>query len=486
VHPVSAHALPHLPLISARARARAALWLAYAGFLALVVVLSFHHEPWRDEADAWLVARDAGVSELFRSVRYAGTPALWYLLEAPLARLGAPYGAQAVLNVAIAAVFGALLLFRSPFPRAARVLLLFGYFFSYEYAVVRRSYALTVALFFLALVFHARRSRAAGAAAALLANTSMHGAILAAGLACASALRYRRERRRVDLASALAAAAGLTLAAWQVRPPADGQLPPTLVGHYEPGTLLRAVAGAFFPVSERWWLTALPAVALLAAAMFVVAGARVARVALAVWLLGLTYLIGLKYWGGIRHSGFFLVAVVGALWMALEEAPGEVRARVRPALAVLGIASLLALLRYGALRWRDEIRLDFSGAERIAAFVNAHDLGERRIAAHLAEMGEAVAPYLPARRLYYPAIRAWGTYMRWDAAEIRGTWITNLEAIRRVRADLPDAGDADRGALLLLSTPLPKPERLGYRLLFANPGILLSDERFFLYAPAGR
>jgi len=48
--------------------------------LALAGIL--HHEMWRDEFQAWLVARDAdSLVQLAGNVRYEGNPMLWHQLS---------------------------------------------------------------------------------------------------------------------------------------------------------------------------------------------------------------------------------------------------------------------------------------------------------------------------------------------------------------------------------------------------------------------
>jgi hypothetical protein len=51
----------------------------------------FYHEPWRDEAQAWLISRDLPILSIFRQMNYEGTPALWHIILVPFAKFGAPY-----------------------------------------------------------------------------------------------------------------------------------------------------------------------------------------------------------------------------------------------------------------------------------------------------------------------------------------------------------------------------------------------------------
>src|SRR5262245_42429684 len=50
-------------------------------FLVIAIFGLFHHEMWRDEHQAWLVARDAhSIPQVFQNMKYEGNPALWHLL----------------------------------------------------------------------------------------------------------------------------------------------------------------------------------------------------------------------------------------------------------------------------------------------------------------------------------------------------------------------------------------------------------------------
>src|SRR5450755_3413611 len=129
--------------------------------LAVVVLLIFvagtlytglHHEPWRDEADAWLAARDLPLSQMVPDwTAHAGTPVLWYLILKTIIYSGLPYLAETIINLLFAWAAAAVLVFAAPFTRLTKILFLGSYFFAYEYAVIARSYALAVLLIFLAV-----------------------------------------------------------------------------------------------------------------------------------------------------------------------------------------------------------------------------------------------------------------------------------------------------------------------------------------------
>lgn len=64
--------------------------LALAILALVTTVLAAHHEQWRDEADGWLVARDASPGEILHLAGYAGTPTLWYFIQVPFAKAAPP------------------------------------------------------------------------------------------------------------------------------------------------------------------------------------------------------------------------------------------------------------------------------------------------------------------------------------------------------------------------------------------------------------
>ena len=101
--------------------------LAFAFFIALIIVfnvlLALRHESWRDEAQAWLMAKNLSFTELFKELSYEGHPCLWFLVLMPFAKLGLPYmTVKLVSTVLIAAVLILIACF-APVSRAAKMLI---------------------------------------------------------------------------------------------------------------------------------------------------------------------------------------------------------------------------------------------------------------------------------------------------------------------------------------------------------------------------
>lgn len=61
------------------------IFLIYA-IVTFVITIIFH-EKWRDEAQAWLIARDLDFWGIIKQMTYEGHPPLWHFILAPFAKL---------------------------------------------------------------------------------------------------------------------------------------------------------------------------------------------------------------------------------------------------------------------------------------------------------------------------------------------------------------------------------------------------------------
>ena len=151
-------------------------------WVTLVAFILRHHEPWADESQAWLIARDLDLKSIwFYELRYEGTPGLWHtILWIAQHVFHAPYGAMGVIGAICAALGVAFILWKAPFPRPLRYLLVFSYVIVYQYAVVARSYNLLPLLVFAAAFFYRDREHPGRMTLALilLANVSLHGIVV--------------------------------------------------------------------------------------------------------------------------------------------------------------------------------------------------------------------------------------------------------------------------------------------------------------------
>ena len=162
--------------------------IALGLYTVLHFLVTMVHEPWFDEALAWMIARDSSIYELlFEVPHYEGHPALWHLVLMPFAKSGAPYELSlSIVSFIFAGGAVALLLFKSKLPRIIRLLMPFTYFFFYQFGVVARPYCMMMLAFFvMAVCFERRNEHPFGYTASMLflCATSAYGIVIAGGLA---------------------------------------------------------------------------------------------------------------------------------------------------------------------------------------------------------------------------------------------------------------------------------------------------------------
>lgn len=158
--------------------------LVFLLYIVGVSVISYFHEPWFDEAQAWQIARSASIKDiLFKIPHWEGHPQLWHLLLVPFAKLGAPYlFSLKFVNIVMCSAAVYLLIFKSPFPKLLKCTLPFTYFLFYQYGVLSRPYSLfMLAIFFMAVTYKKRNEKPLPFALsmALLCSSQMYGIIIA-------------------------------------------------------------------------------------------------------------------------------------------------------------------------------------------------------------------------------------------------------------------------------------------------------------------
>ena len=160
------------------------IYIAAAVYGVLIVLTLPRHEPWADEAQSWLLSRDASLVELWgRLLHYEGTPGLWQTILHALIRLGLPYSAYGFVSATLGLAAVILLLRYAPFPLFIRLLLPFTYYLCYQYSVIARSYALIAPILFgIAALYPyaAGRLTVMTSLLGLLAGISVNGFLLSA------------------------------------------------------------------------------------------------------------------------------------------------------------------------------------------------------------------------------------------------------------------------------------------------------------------
>ena len=105
--------------------------IVLAVYSVALVIMMFFHEPWYDEAQAWMIAKAASYGDMFFVIPHVEShPPLWHLLLSIPAKLGLPYEVSLkAVNFVFALGTVYLIEFKSPFTNITKTVLPFTYFF---------------------------------------------------------------------------------------------------------------------------------------------------------------------------------------------------------------------------------------------------------------------------------------------------------------------------------------------------------------------
>jgi hypothetical protein len=488
-----------------------------AAFLCVVAAGILHHEMWRDEWQAWMIARDSfSLGQLLAGLRFEGHPPTWHVLLFALSRFTRSPLAMQALHLGLAATTVYLLARFSPLPRLQTGLLAFGYFMAYEYAVIARPYALGVlALFAFCALFPVRGRYPLPVAATLLvlAATSAYGMMLSVAAAGALLIEAGGATTRGAGEWARRHVVGLAVMSWMTGLavvlallwPASGFT--GVLAPDEPFSLwtmahtASAIGRAYLPLPDlgtaSFWNThvlatdsraalaqALAVSAVLAAGAVLLFARKPA--VLVMFIAGTAALLVFRHFvfsGSMRHDGHLFILFVACLWLAalpLREwrlPPGLARwtessARWR---RVFVTAVLFVQVAAAAMLYAADVRGHFSAAPMAAVYLRENGLHELPLAALPAPAGSSVAGLLD-RPIYYPGIGEVGTYIRWDRYPRARDRQPTMDLLRPFIA----AGDTD--ALLLLATTFDDwDDDLDVEELARFPAGLEATEGFVLY-----
>lgn len=100
------------------------------------------HEPWSDEAQSFLLARDNSLKEIIYYSRFEGTSPLWFIIIKIFICLGGKYNTCYIIPILFTTIGLFIFEFKVKAPKEIKVLLPFTYYIFYQYTIIVRSYCL--------------------------------------------------------------------------------------------------------------------------------------------------------------------------------------------------------------------------------------------------------------------------------------------------------------------------------------------------------
>ena len=123
------------------------LYICLVIWVLITLLRVAYHQPWYDEAHAYMLAQNLTIPELIAEMKYEGHLLVWYLLIMPFAKLKLwyPYPMQ-ILNWFSAFIALLVMWKKAPFHPVTKTIITFSYPFIAEMPVIARCYSVGIML----------------------------------------------------------------------------------------------------------------------------------------------------------------------------------------------------------------------------------------------------------------------------------------------------------------------------------------------------
>jgi hypothetical protein len=464
----------------------------------LGVVALIHHEPWRDEAQAWLIARDLDLWGIFKQMSYEGHLPLWHMLLFPFAQTGSSYLFEFIIHLGLAIICVAVFLWQAPFSKLTKFLFVFSYYMAYEYSIIARNYNISILLLFLLAACHKRRFEHPlrySLLIFLLFNTNVHNISIAGSLTILFGWEFLKNaaKNKKVLLAIFIMGLGFIGAFVQLLPSPDHMYYGFI---FAPLALTSALKGAFFVDSLPQDVFAALGFVVFSLVLLSLAEKPAALFVALVSCLGSFCISMFKYTGSLRHHGLIFIFLFFSLWIsqyyqqpdkaALPDKLDKIMSTLSHSnLYVFMINSCLFIsCLFCAKAHILEYKYCFSGSKDLARFITENKLESHLIVAHTSARGSAVLPYLPGKKFWYADIREYGTYITWNKNYGNNRAINHEEVIARMKRAFQNRTNL----LLLLSRPLDISEAEDFMLIYKTDCYVFRQdaEQYYLYEKIDR
>ncbi|MEK6775302.1 MAG: hypothetical protein AABY87_00295 [bacterium] len=420
-----------------------------AGYFLLILIGILHHEMWRDEHQAWLVARDAhSISGLFQNLKYEGNPALWHLCLYVISSFTSKPVAMQIFHVIIAVSYVFLFCRYAPFSLSVKILFVLSYFVLYEYALISRGYGLGVLIAFLICVLFPKRNSNLlfiSLLLLLLANTTVYGLILSSGLAGIIFITIIKEKsyRNISIVKltlpAVIFMAGIILSLWQLYPKPGNSFPVSWSEGFDKNRFYLIswkLFSSYFPIPDlkgmHFWNTNVftsnqnalnPVIPIIILSICICIFIRKPLALL--FYAGCTAAFGfLFYWTLLVHAryyGHFYLVLIISFWIARYCKEANIKNTLLRMMSGFGKMSeniflviVLAVSAAGGITaFSKDFRLKFSTSKEAARYIIENGLDNLSIVGSTDFVISPLSSYLN-RPIYYPERKSLGSFVIWD------------------------------------------------------------------------
>ncbi|MCA1636951.1 MAG: hypothetical protein LC768_01215, partial [Acidobacteria bacterium] len=337
-----------------------------------------------DEAQAWLLAKDSSVIDLFvKYLRYEGSPGLWHLILMLPAKLGLSYFTINIFSAVFSALGVWLFLRYSPFPPVIKILFPFSYFVFFQYGVVARSYCLIPPLLFLIAIKYKTKIKHPYQyilLLCLLANVSTHTFLIAAAILFVHLLDVGKMWNQLDKQSKINQALAVSIFGLMAGLLVLVLLPPSdhfVVGHtnwnlgnfIEIGKVMISGALVSDESSKVFWLQKVMSLAIFGVSLLWLRQKKLTFLYLLPLFLILC-LFAVKYWN-FWHQGILFFLWVFVLWVSFDKDRNKELSKMGKTLLLLVSIVLAVQVYWSTYTVRFDFYNNYSGSYKIAEYIKA-------------------------------------------------------------------------------------------------------------------
>jgi hypothetical protein len=471
-------------------RFESSCWLIYSTFS---FVWFWLHEPWRDEAQAWLLARDLNLIELLKQIAWEGTPALWHLLIFPFANTGMPYISMFILHWIFAITAAWFWLFKAPFPKLFKFVFLFSYLMFFEYVLIARSYGVSVLLLFVLASMHQKRFKnpiVYSIFILLLFNTNIHSfsaAFAFMALFIWDAVKDRKlTKSNISALTIMVFGIGLLL----LQMPSVKMLNDITILDHSPFSfeaIFIAIKNCFMPGFNLNILTGFFFSLVLLVFLFRFLQRPQVFIFLMFSVGGILLVFGGVYAGELRHHGLILIFLLIALWLeaCYEKTKDQIFRKTNWLENITKVSTFVLILfllfsvYQGIKTYRNELLYAYSGSSETAEYIEDNIPSDKLIIAYQSFACTSILPMIPQHKFWYADIQNFGSFLVWNDKLVENVYTLTLdEVINRAASHF-----GEQTKIFLLNSPIQNCNSYDLKLIFQNtkPIFSRSKETFYIY-----
>jgi hypothetical protein len=472
-------------------------------YICVTLPMLFFHEQWRDEMQALTLVRScSSIFDIPQATRYEGHPLLWFILLYIINSFTSSIFTIQLVHWLIMTTGVFVFLRYASLDFVYKVLIIFGYYFVFEYTAFFRNYAAGITLLFIAMVLLQRQKLVTAAAFVFLAlQANIFAVFLGIALWFTVSLYFYRQYKRPILIGSLIVMAGVLISFFYMIPPADTGINPGIMHNVPRSRPALIFWNGLVPLSKtnlHFWnkniiqsnaLIIVAAVVTLYFCLLCIRRSFFATLFFIVVLLQVLPFTFLKFSGSTRHHGHILIAFIMALWLSKmlprtlpKTALSNWYAKIFDYPRVDQVSHFFLLLLFianvfaGTVASYFDYRYSFSKGREVAGYLRDHQLANHFIISDPDE-GTSTIAMLLGRKFYSPLSDLFYNTVTWNnKRKIKPTHEQVLHILQNKRREL-------HNVLLITSYPVMDTllQQTNTRLLTSFKPAIEATEEFYLY-----